>query len=93
MTAADVACWTNLICFADVPDLAACEIAAFRYRVLHVAARLTHSARRLHLRIDRPALGNPHRRRASPTPRRVRLTTRAAPRQPRTSDTTAHPTR
>jgi hypothetical protein len=25
-----------------------CEIAAFRYRVLHVAARLTHTARRLH---------------------------------------------
>jgi Transposase DDE domain group 1 len=53
MTAADLVCWTKLICFADVPDLARCEIAAFRYRVLHVAARLTHAARRLHLRIDK----------------------------------------
>jgi hypothetical protein len=53
MTAVDLVCWTRLICFADVPELARCEIAAFRYRVLHVAARLTHAARRLHLRIDK----------------------------------------
>jgi hypothetical protein len=52
LTAVDLVCWTKLICFADVPDLARCEIAAFRYRVLHVAARLTRAARRLHLRID-----------------------------------------
>ena len=43
----------KLICFAGHPELARCEISAFRYRVLHVAARLTRSARRLHLRIDR----------------------------------------
>jgi hypothetical protein len=53
LTAVDLVCWTKLICFADVPELARCEIAAFRYRVLHVAARLTHGARRLHLRIDK----------------------------------------
>jgi hypothetical protein len=53
MTAVDLICWTKQICFADVPELACCEIAAFRYRVLHVAARLTHAARRLHLRIDK----------------------------------------
>jgi hypothetical protein len=53
MTAVDLVCWTKLICFADVPELARCEIAAFRYRVLHVAARLTHAARRHHLRIDK----------------------------------------
>jgi DDE family transposase len=53
LTAVDLVCWTKLICFADVPALARCEIAAFRYRVLHVAARLTHAARRLHLRIDK----------------------------------------
>jgi hypothetical protein len=53
LTATDLVCWAKLICFADVCDLARCEIAAFRYRVLHVAARLTRSARRLHLRIDR----------------------------------------
>jgi hypothetical protein len=53
LCAVDLVCWTKLICFADVPDLARCEIAAFRYRVLHVAARLTHSARQLRLRIDK----------------------------------------
>jgi len=53
LTAVDLVCWTKQICFADVPELARCEIAAFRYRVLHVAARLTHTARRLHLRIDK----------------------------------------
>ena len=53
LTAVDLVCWTKLICFADVPELARCEIAAFRYRVLHVAARLVHAARRLHLRLDK----------------------------------------
>lgn len=53
LTAVDLVCWTKQICFADTPELARCEIAAFRYRVLHVAARLTRSARRLHLRIDK----------------------------------------
>ena len=52
LTALDLLCWTKLIGFATVPELARCEIAAFRYRVLHVAARLTRSGRRLHLRID-----------------------------------------
>ena len=52
LTALDLICWTKLIGFADTPELARCEIAAFRYRVLHVAARLTTSGRRLHLRID-----------------------------------------
>lgn len=53
LTALDLVCWTKTICFADVPELARCEIAAFRYRVLHVAARITRSARQHHLRIDR----------------------------------------
>jgi Transposase DDE domain group 1 len=52
LTALDLICWTKLIGFGDTPELARCEIAAFRYRVLHVAARLTTSGRRLHLRID-----------------------------------------
>ena len=52
LTAIDLLCWTKLICFGHVPDLARCEIAAFRYRVLHVAARLTRSGRQLRLRID-----------------------------------------
>lgn len=53
LTAVDLVCWTKLVCFADVPDLARCEIHAFRYRVLHVAARLTRSSRQLRLRIDK----------------------------------------
>src|SRR6266536_609133 len=53
LAAADLICWAKLICFAHVPSLARCEIAAFRYRVLHVAAQLTRSARQVRLRIDR----------------------------------------
>lgn len=53
MTAVDLVCWAKLICFADVVELARCEIDTFRYRVLHVAARLTRGARRFHLRIDK----------------------------------------
>ena len=53
LTAVDLVCWTKLICFADIPELARCEIATFRYRVLHVAARLTRGARQIRLRIDK----------------------------------------
>jgi len=53
LSAVDLVCWTKQICFADVVELARCEIDTFRYRVLHVAARLTNGARRLHLRIDK----------------------------------------
>jgi Transposase DDE domain group 1 len=52
LAAVDLVAWTKLICFADQPDLARAEIATFRYRVLHVAARLTRSARTTRLRID-----------------------------------------
>jgi hypothetical protein len=52
LTAVDLITWTKLIAFADTPTLARCEIAAFRYRVLHVAARITRGARRTRLRID-----------------------------------------
>ncbi len=53
LAAADLVCWAKLICFAHVPSLARCEIAAFRYRVLHAAAQLTRSARQVCLKIDR----------------------------------------
>jgi hypothetical protein len=53
LAAADLVCWAKLICFAHIPSLARCEIAAFRYRVLHAAAQLTRSARQTRLRIDR----------------------------------------
>ncbi|MCI4674066.1 IS1380 family transposase [Candidatus Mycolicibacterium alkanivorans] len=52
LTATDLVAWTKLIGFADQPDIAGCEIDTFRYRVLHVAARITRAARRTHLRID-----------------------------------------
>jgi len=53
LAAADLVCWSKLICFADEPVIARCEIEAFRYAILHMAARLTRSARVLHLRLDR----------------------------------------
>jgi hypothetical protein len=52
MTATDLVAWAKLIGFTGHPDLARCEIAAFRYRVLHVAARITSGARQTRLRID-----------------------------------------
>ena len=53
LAAVDLVAWTKTICFADTPALARCEIAAFRYRVLHVAARITRGARQVQLRIDK----------------------------------------
>lgn len=53
LSAVDLLCWTKKVCFADVVELARCEIAAFRYRVLHVAARITRGARQTRLRIDK----------------------------------------
>ena len=53
LASADLVCWSKLICFQDVPELACCEIANYRYRVLHMAARLTRSGRIVHLRLDR----------------------------------------
>ncbi len=52
LTAVDLVTWTQLIGFHDTPTLARCEIHAFRYRVLHVAARITRGARQTRLRID-----------------------------------------
>ena len=52
LTAMDLIAWTKLLCFTDTPALARCEINTFRYRVLHVAARITRSARQTRLRID-----------------------------------------
>jgi hypothetical protein len=53
LAAADLVCWSKLICFADQPVIARCEIEAFRYAILHMAARITRSARSVHLRLDR----------------------------------------
>lgn len=52
LAAADLVTWTRLIGFRGQPRLARAEIDTFRYRVLHVAARITRGARQLRLRID-----------------------------------------
>lgn len=52
LAATDLVTWARLIGFRTHPALARAEIATFRYRVLHVAARITHSARQRRLRID-----------------------------------------
>lgn len=52
LAAADLVAWAQLIGFTHASELARCEIHAFRYRVLHVAARITRGARQLRLRID-----------------------------------------
>ncbi|GAB7146597.1 IS1380-like element ISMsm3 family transposase [Mycobacterium riyadhense] len=52
LTAADLVTWARLIGFRSHPALARAEIATFRYRVLHTAARITRGARQLRLRID-----------------------------------------
>ena len=86
----DLVTWTQLIGFAGQPALARCEIHTFRYRVLHVAARITRGARRTRLRIDALALGSPDRRRVPPNTRRVRLTARATRARPE-DPATPHP--
>jgi hypothetical protein len=53
LAAADLVCWSKLLCFVDDADLARCEIAAFRYKILHMAARITRSGRVVRLRLDR----------------------------------------
>jgi hypothetical protein len=50
--AADLVAWTRLLALTGNAEvLATCEPKALRYRLMHVPARLTHSARRRHLRI------------------------------------------
>ena len=36
MVAAGLVCWSKLICLADEPVIARCEIEAFRYAILHI---------------------------------------------------------
>jgi Transposase DDE domain group 1 len=52
LAAADLVTWARLIGFRSHPALARAEITTFRYRVLHVAARITRGARQRRLRID-----------------------------------------
>ena len=52
LAAADLVTWCRLIGFRTHPGLARAEIATFRYRVLHVAARITRGTRQRRLRLD-----------------------------------------
>lgn len=53
LAAADLVAWSKLLCFTDEPALARCEIATYRYRILHMAGRTTRSGRTTHLRLDK----------------------------------------
>ena len=52
LAASDLVAWTKPVCFADTPDIARCEIDTFRYRILHMAARITRGGRQVNLRLD-----------------------------------------
>lgn len=52
MIANDLITWTKLIAYKDHPSIGRAEIAAFRYMILHTAARITRGARQLRLRVD-----------------------------------------
>jgi hypothetical protein len=52
MTGTDLVAWAKLVGLTDHPELARCEIATFRYRLPHTAARITRSGRQLRLCID-----------------------------------------
>ena len=53
LAANDLVAWTKLLCFSDDPALARCEIETVRYRILHMAARITRGGRQINLRLDR----------------------------------------
>lgn len=55
LAAADLISWSQALCFSG--ELAKVEPATFRYRLLHVAARLTRTARtwQLHIDLDWPS--------------------------------------
>ncbi|MVT26132.1 IS1380 family transposase, partial [Nesterenkonia alkaliphila] len=52
MIANDLITWTKLIAYKDHPSIGRAEIAAFRYMILHTAARITRGARQIRLRVD-----------------------------------------
>jgi len=88
LAATDLVSWAKLIGFAADPDLATCEIDTFRYRVLHVAARITRGAPQIRLRIDAtwrrghrhiPRMATPARRPPLSTPQPFRRPERPPP--------------
>jgi hypothetical protein len=53
LTAADLLAWTQTILLGHAPELASAEWKTIRYRLLHTAARITRSARRTYLRLQK----------------------------------------
>lgn len=87
LTATDLIARTQLIAFGHVPQLARCEVAAFRYRVLHVAARLTTSRSRPpdqdHWRTTHPTRqSGPHRAQGAARTHQALTDTARAPSKP-----------
>lgn len=52
LTAIDLIAWTQTILLEAGTDLAVAEPKTLRYRLLHVAARITHGQRRTYLRLQ-----------------------------------------
>jgi hypothetical protein len=50
--AAGFLCWSKLVCVADEPAIARCEIEALRYATLHIAGKVTLSAPQVRLHLD-----------------------------------------
>ena len=53
LTATDLLAWTQTILLTGAPELAKAEWKTIRYRLLHTAARITHSSRRVWLRLQK----------------------------------------
>jgi hypothetical protein len=53
LAAADLLAWTQTILLADAPELAKAEWKTIRYRLLHTAARITRTGRRVFLRLQK----------------------------------------
>jgi hypothetical protein len=53
LAAADLLAWTQTILLTDVPELAKAEWKTIRYRLLHTAARITRTGRRVLLRLQK----------------------------------------
>jgi hypothetical protein len=53
LTAADLLAWTQTVLLLDEPELATAEWKTIRYRLLHTAARITRSGRRIWLRLQK----------------------------------------
>lgn len=52
LAAADLICWSKLIGFKDHPSIAKATPETFRYKVLHVAAKIVRTARQMQLKLD-----------------------------------------